>query len=475
MSSNNKRSLKVFLCHAHSDKDRVRDLYLRLTKDGVDAWLDKAKLLPGADWDLEIRKAVHEADAVVVCLTKQFNQEGFRQKEVRLALDTANEKLEGEIFIIPVRLEECDTLESLRKWHWVDLFDGNGYEMLMRALQTRANNIGAILQTKRNWSSSIIIPHQKPVVTKTSKIEDGDELEKSHRRLKPKYIFTIIGLTIIAAFIGVMLQLFKPIPELTRESPAMSAIPSKPSVFTTTPLPVEISDGKGVAMRLVDEGNFAMGSNTDDTDEKPSHTIYLDGFYIDKYEVTNVLYKVCMEVGSCMPPANTSSHTSSSYFGNTLYDNYPVIYVDWKMAKSYCEWRGVRLPTEAEWEKAARGTDARIYPWGSEISEGFANYDSNVGDTTAVGYYDGKSPYDVYDMAGNVWEWVADWYDVFYYDTLGKDTSNPLGPINGQYRILRGGSWTDDGDILRASNRLKSDSNAINFNIGFRCARDVNP
>jgi hypothetical protein len=132
-------------------RDPVRALYARLTKDGVDAWLDKAKLLPGQDWELEIRKAVREADVVVVCLSKQFNQAGFRQKEVRLALDTAMEKPEGEIFIVPARLEECDTLESLRKWHWVDLFEDDGYEILMRALRARSNKIGATLQLKKSW------------------------------------------------------------------------------------------------------------------------------------------------------------------------------------------------------------------------------------------------------------------------------------------------------------------------------------
>ncbi|NOT06451.1 MAG: toll/interleukin-1 receptor domain-containing protein [Anaerolineales bacterium] len=143
-----KRPLKVFLCHAHADRDPVRGLYSRLTQDGVDAWLDKAKLLPGQDWELEIRKAVREADVVVVCLSKQFNQAGFRQKEVRLALDTAMQKPEGEIFIIPARLEECDNLESLRKWHWVDLFEDDGYEMLVRALNVRASRIDVTLSSK---------------------------------------------------------------------------------------------------------------------------------------------------------------------------------------------------------------------------------------------------------------------------------------------------------------------------------------
>ena len=151
-----KRLLKVFLCHAHADRDPVRALYTRLTKDGVDAWLDKEKLLPGQDWELEIRKAVRESDVVVVCLSKQFNQAGFRQKEVRLALDTAMEQPEGEIFIIPARLEECDNLESLRRWHWVDLFEEDGYEMLTRAIRTRANDISIDLQIQpKNGSENL--------------------------------------------------------------------------------------------------------------------------------------------------------------------------------------------------------------------------------------------------------------------------------------------------------------------------------
>jgi len=143
-----KRPLKVFLCHAHADRDAVRTLYTRLTNDGVDAWLDKEKLLPGQDWELEIKKAVREADVVVVCLSKQFNQRGFRQKEVRLALDTAMGMPEGEIFIIPARLEECDNLESLKKWHWVDLFEDDGYEILMRAFRVQAEKIVVSLQYK---------------------------------------------------------------------------------------------------------------------------------------------------------------------------------------------------------------------------------------------------------------------------------------------------------------------------------------
>ena len=138
-----KRPLKVFLCHARSDQTTVRVLYNRLVKDGVDVWLDKEKLLPGQDWEYEIRKAVREADVVVVCLSKQFNQAGFRQKEVRLALDTAMEKPEGEIFIIPLRLEECENLKSLSHLHWVDIFEEGGYGKLTQALSLRAQQVSA--------------------------------------------------------------------------------------------------------------------------------------------------------------------------------------------------------------------------------------------------------------------------------------------------------------------------------------------
>ena len=137
------RPLKVFLCHAHSDAVAVHDLYRRLVRDGVDVWLDKESLLPGQDWKLEIRKAVRNANVVVVCLSKQFNQAGFRQVEVRLAIETAMEQPEGEIFIIPVRLEECDTPDSLSKWQWVDLFEGSGYRRLTLAFDEKAKRIGA--------------------------------------------------------------------------------------------------------------------------------------------------------------------------------------------------------------------------------------------------------------------------------------------------------------------------------------------
>ena len=225
-------------------------------------------------------------------------------------------------------------------------------------------------------------------------------------------------------------------------------------------------------MQLVPEGEFTMGSDNGDPDEKPVHAVYLDAYYIDKYEVTNARYKACADDGVCQPPQSTSSNSHLNYYGNSEFEDYPVLYVDWDMARIYCEWREAQLPTEAQWEKAARGVGENLYPWGNSIDETFANYNNNLGDTTTIGNYEkGKSPYDVYDMAGNVWEWVADWYSDSYDQS--SPAENPLGPDSGQVRVLRGGAWEQDEYSVRVTYRLKSLPSDVHFTYGFRCARSV--
>ena len=264
--------------------------------------------------------------------------------------------------------------------------------------------------------------------------------------------------------------------------------PTPESSSTSTPWPTippftpEIGsfiESDGVTMMFVPAGAFSMGSDSGYGDEKPIHSVTLDAYFIDKYEVTNAAYKRCVDAGVCNPPLDAGSRTRSSYYSNPEFDKYPVIYVDWNMANTYCAWRSARLPTEAEWEKAARGLDGRTYPWGENVDCDKANYNFCVGDTTKVGsYLDGVSPYGLYDMAGNVLEWVADWYDSDYYSN--SPFSNPLGPSSGYYRVLRGGSWYawwyGYGNDVRSAYRCYGGvPGCIGGLIGFRCARGTSP
>lgn len=156
------RKLNVFLCHSKDDKPKVRELYHRLVADGFDAWLDEEKLMPGQEWDLEIRQAVRKTDVVVVCLSKgSVTKAGYVQKEIRFALDVADEQPEGATFIIPARLEECETPGRLSRWQWVDLFADTGYERFKRALISQANKTGKLVEPVldlQNKSANVIEP-----------------------------------------------------------------------------------------------------------------------------------------------------------------------------------------------------------------------------------------------------------------------------------------------------------------------------
>ena len=205
-----------------------------------------------------------------------------------------------------------------------------------------------------------------------------------------------------------------------------------------------------------------MGSDLGPRNEEPVHEVTLDAFYIDQYEVTNEWYADCVAAGGCKPPGCTER------YGDPDKTNHPVVCVDWYEAMTYCEWRGARLPTEAEWEKAARGTDGRTYPWGEDSpNDQLLNFDQNVGDTTPVGSYpDGVSPYGAYDMAGNVREWVSDWFEWEYYWTAPNQ--NPQGPDTAEAKVVRDFSWSESGSYTASRDKYYTADRGPT--IGFRCA-----
>ncbi len=695
-----KRPLKVFLYHAPADKTAVRDLYLSLIQDGLDAWLVKERLLPGQDWKHEIQKAMGAADVVIVCLSERLNQGEFGRKEVRLAFDSAIEQSEGKIFVIPVRLEECEQLESLGNWQWVDLFEASGYEMLMYALQARAHQIGATIQLKESslpQTTATSLKHRKPIPEATpveamqeipeilveghgiliegstvslrqpasprkpraarivvlislagilvaavlgparlerwyqlvlaSSLETsrtsapGTELSSaasSERgaasipraeaanivflidtngsmrgqkitvvkrtvsdfisQLSDRYLVSVIefdtnvelemGLTRDHAsasevvksitpdiadigsclydglYAGIQETALSPTakdarnliivltdvriyensrawncslnsgPELTdlaaknpisifailvsddvpetfvkswaaqmggtsfsgiNNKNAMDAFASISEATAlelntertaSAPSPADAAGARRVPMVLVPPGEFELGTNW----------VYVDSFWIDKTEVTNAMYAQCVQAGPCAVPSSNRSNTRNSYYRNSAFDDYPVIFVSWFDANAYCTWAGGRLPTEAEWEKAARGIGGRQFPWGDDNSwdiDGLLNYRSQ--DTTEVGTYPhGASPYGALDMSGNVAEWVADWFSLSYY--LSPPASNPEGPESGQYRVWRGGSWANTStEWVRTYSRSGNPPTDQSSVLGFRCARDASP
>ncbi len=254
-----------------------------------------------------------------------------------------------------------------------------------------------------------------------------------------------------------------------------------------------VSPVDGMIEVYAPEGRFTMGSEVGLTDEQPVHTVFLDAYWIDQTEVTNAEYRRCVQAAECSQPS------VMTYYGDAGYSDHPVVFVSWKDAQAYCAWADRRLPTEAEWEKAAswdpRSDEKRVYPWGDDFDCHKGNFDDETelddfvvpggpncdghDRTSPVGSYpSGASPYGALDMGGNVWEWVADAFietDPFggqqnYYEY--SPASNPQGvdPATTAYRVLRGGSWNYNFGLGRAAYRLWFGLDDSYDGMGFRCA-----
>jgi eukaryotic-like serine/threonine-protein kinase len=255
-------------------------------------------------------------------------------------------------------------------------------------------------------------------------------------------------------------------PVAALDTPAPSPEPSTPTP-TVEPTPTDVPVPEG--MVLAPAGTFVRGRDDGPADERPAHEVTISAFVIDEYEVTNARYQACVADEACTAPAVTGSFNRFSYFENPDFSEHPVIAVSWEQAQTFCAWDGgKRLPTEAEWEYAATGGDGRLYPWGHEFDESLVP--AREPDTVAVGSFPGGvSPFGAYDMAGNVLEWVADYYDAQAYTQA--EAVDPAGPQTGNQRVLRGGSFGNrDAAVYTTTRRYRMAPAATEVDVGFRCA-----
>jgi len=416
------RPLRVFLCHSSNDKPTVRELYQKLRAEAwIQPWLDEEELYPGQDWNMEIEKAVETADAIIVCLSKgSITKEGYVQRELRIVLDFADYKPEGTLYLIPVRLEECEPPRRLRAWQYADYFEGQrerAFQRLLISLERRADSLGL-------------------------KIEQPASKE------------------------------MKLIPQNGKEVPDWFIETANEALRVEVPASNKITLSNGMEFMRIPAGKFLMGSNDHESNEKPQQTVLINyDYWIARFPTTYDQYYSLNKTIEMLTVAWQEKKDR------------PATSVSWGEATKYCMLLNtlfkneipndlvLRLPTEAEWEKAARGTDGRKYPWGNNFDKDKCNTGNKGSEnSTPVGLYSpqGDSPYGCADMTGNVWEWTCSLYKPYPYDGSNKIMKVEVEDYSTEF-VLRGGSWISIPDFARVSCRSSRPNIRWHYG-GFRIA-----
>jgi len=518
------RPLRVFISHSSKDQSIARALHFQLNAAGwMELWFIESSLKPSQNWDAEIRTATESADVVIALISKNsFKREAYLYPAPNFVCDILQSKPRKNVLVIPLRLDAVNLPANVAEREAFDYFPKTRRKLidsqLIQRLKIYADQNGFSMERQVH----ILEPEQRLVWSPTrwreqDEVFDEETTEEEPRKIKPtrwssatrkrissglnRLLYVSLTILILLVFLAMALAVNF---INTGETVNDLAAPVISRVLTLAPLPTptlgvdstRVSSVDGMRMVYIPAGEFIMGSDDGPEDERPARSVYLDSYWTDQFEVTNGMYKVCVDNGKCNPPdyrsANEWFHLELipflepviRFYDEPKFESYPISRITWDDANNYCTWVGRRLPTEAEWEKAARGTDGRTYPWGEDVDCTHANvYAFPADDACAyaparVGSYEnGVSPFGVYDMAGNVFEFVSDDYEYFF-----KSEDNvPLG-FSIILRLRKGGSWITSGQVARSANRElwnpafeNIDPNSLEFfdpegENGFRCA-----
>ncbi len=497
---------QIFFSYSRKDSEFVDRLSADLEYRGINVWIDRGDIFAGeTTWRQQIVEAIKSCTVFFIVLSP----DSFGSNNVNRELTLAESEKKTIIPIFHRSAEIPDSMAyQLAGLQLLDFSSGDYADNLQKLLST-LSRLGFTIRDPEVSDREVGGPPSRPITP----VKTQSPLSKI-----PIWGWIGGGLVLLIVLVFGLSSLFggsKPEPTLSpttdafalveapteavslpseTPAPTETLIPTETEIIveeivpptetlvpdtptatempSPTPYPTQITDAFGVEMVLVPAGEFTMGSNSLEANAYPAHTVETGIYYFDKYEVTNSSFAKCVKEGTCDPPRSASSKTRPNYYRDSDFAFYPVIWVDWADAAEYCEWRGGRLPTEAEWEKAARGEDARTYPWGEELGTECveANYwnFTGCGDTRAVGSTLGESPYGAFEMGGNVWEWVQD--DLILYPD-GRSGSIPRSEIGN--KVLRGGSWLDSEKQVKATFRFSASPEVDDNDIGFRCVVDL--
>lgn len=502
---------QVFISHAHQETNFAHRLAKDLQRRGWRVWIAPDSIRPGEKWGEAIDRGLGESGVFVAVLSPAAVQSHWVKNETYVAIELESK---GHIRFVPLDVERCDVPGLWSVYQRVSFLGGyaDGLKELLADLEQAGQpsaGMPAVLPRPPQMMGAADAfgktDQQIPSLAKVPEPLQGSAVLSAYllRAKRNPLPFLLGGAGTVALAVVLVIVAISgsksratPTPLAVLQptlTPAIAASPpatqptNVPAPTTLMALPAatpgvgftRISEKDGMVMVYVPAGEFLMGSadsdSQADSNEKPQHMVYLDAFWIDRTEVTNAQYKQCVQAGKC----KASSYADNFRFND---DNQPAVGVDWNDAQAYCQWAGRQSPTEAQWEKATRGTDNRLYPWGNQratceyavIDDGSGNGCGQGSAAWTVGSKpEGVSPYGALDMAGNVWEWVADWYDEQYY--THSPSRNPSGPSSGQYRVLRGGSWDNSALSVRAADRYRgAPTYRLNY-VGFRCSRGTSP